>query len=226
MSILGDVASTAASTAPDLLSQSQGPGLLTRAAATTAANPLAALGKVQAVAKLGKGLYDVAQYRLGGQKKIDDRARAIAKDPSKAKVSEAEKRQMLGLAISQGSQLANIQDPAEYAQMQQQLRAEAGGDVQRIAQERMEDTYKDALKTVEKADEAKEQRVENLIGAGVDLGKAKIAKVAGYSEDAMEALYGSDPALAERIRQLEEEAEQRREAADAARSSATPAATP
>ena len=196
--------------------------LLTNAAASAGANPLAALGVVQSVAKLGKGVYDAVQYRTGGQKAVDDRAIEIARDPSKAAVSIAEKRQQLGDAVYQNSQLANIQDPAEYSQKQAELKAQASGDVERNAQNRMRQTYSDALKTVEKADEAKEDRVENFISAGESAAKVGISKASGFSEDAMEALYGSDPELAERVRELEEALEEERSRAAASRSGTTP----
>ena len=177
----------------------------------------AALGGIQTLASGAKAIADIVQYRTGGQKDIDDRAREIAKDPSKAAVSIAEKRQMLGDAVREGSQLANIQDSAKYAARQAELRAKANKDVQAIAQRRMEQTYDDAKQTVKEADAAKEKRVSNLIGAGEQALAFEAARRRGFSDKAMDAIYGSDQELADRVKELEEKLETERKEAEEAR---------
>ena len=107
-----------------------------------------ALGGLQALGSLAKAGVGRYQYNQSGLKDAADRARAGLADPSKFGMSAAERRQMMGEAIRASGNLANIQDPADYARQLAEQRASLGGELAEESGRRAREQYQDALSTV------------------------------------------------------------------------------
>jgi hypothetical protein len=125
-----------------------------------------ALAGIQAVGALSKARKTRKDYEDSGLATAAERARAGLADPSKFGMSAAERRQMMGEAIRSSGNLANIQDPADYARQLAEQRASFGGRLAEISGERARDQYQDALSTVredfEQRDALREARTDAI----------------------------------------------------------------
>ena len=141
----------------------------------------AALAGIQAVGALSKANKTRRDYKASGLEAAADRARAGLADPSQFGMSAAERRQMMGEAIRSSGNLANIQDPADYARQLSEQRASFGGRLAEISGERARDQYQDALSTVredfeqkEALREARTEAITSGLNIPVALGKEMI----------------------------------------------------
>tara|TARA_A100000172_G_scaffold60323_1_gene39789 strand:+ start:2224 stop:2784 length:561 start_codon:yes stop_codon:yes gene_type:complete len=134
------------------------------------------LGGLQALGSLAKAGVDKYQYNQSGLKDAADRARAGLADPSKFGMSAAERRQMMGEAIRSSGNLANIQDPADYARQLAEQRASLGGTYAKESGDRARQQYQDALDLVREDEEARAD-IRTSLGEGLMMGATSLIGV-------------------------------------------------